>query len=119
MLKITAAVLLLCSFIILSGCDSATDSKATDPTPPTLLTPADGDTNVSRSTTFTWSGTADVLWLDVNSSFNNHTEYSVSGTSFTVPAPLNPNTYYYWQAGRNVGGRMYWSQYSFHFRTGN
>ena len=93
-------------------------AKSVSTTPPTLVSPADGDTNVTVNTTFTWTGEADVLWLDLNPSFANHSTFSVTGTSYTVTSPLNPNTIYYWKAGKTVGSTTYWSQYNFHFTTG-
>lgn len=106
------------SFVIYNGCDSATDSKSTSTTPPVLVSPYDNDSNVARLTTFQWTGTADVIWVDVNASFSTPLTYAVSGTSYTLTSPLNANSYYYWKAGRTIGTTIYWSDSYFYFRTG-
>ncbi len=76
------------------------------------------DTNVSIHTTFEWSGTADVIWLDVNPSFSNPVAYTVTGNSYTVTDPLSTFGNYYWKAGRTVGGKVYWSENYYYFQTG-
>lgn len=101
------------------NCDSVTDSKATSIVKPELISPADNETNVPRWTRFTWRNNADVLWIDKSPAFNNPTQYSVSGETFTVPSPLEPNIDYYWKAGVNVAGSIEWSQSYFRFTTGN
>jgi hypothetical protein len=104
--------------ILQSGCDSATDSKSISTAPPVLVSPYDNDSNVATLTTFVWTGTADVIWLDVNSSFSNPVSYAVSGTTFTVTDPLSSYGSYYWKAGRTIGSTTYWSDNYYYFRTG-
>lgn len=100
------------------GCDSATDSRPISNAPPVILKPYNNDTNVAIYTTFEWSGTADVIWLDVNPSFSNPLSYSVTGNSYTVTDPLSIYGSYYWKAGRTVGGKIYWSENYYFFTTG-
>ncbi len=104
--------------LLYTGCDSATDSKPVSNAPPVLLKPYDNDTNVSINTTFEWSGTADVIWLDINPSFSNPQSFSVTGNSYTVTDPLSIFGNYYWKAGRTIGGTVYWSENYYHFVTG-
>ena len=116
LLLIFFAVILV---VIYNGCDSATDSKSTSTTPPSLVYPYDNDSNVATMTTFRWTGTADVIWLDVNPAFSNPVSYTVSDTSYTVTDPFSANSSYYWKAGRTIGGTIYWSADYFYFRTGS
>lgn len=118
-----AIVSLLVLFILalcVGSCDSVTDSKATGVAPPSLISPADGDSNVSRITAFSWTGTADKLQIDVNPSFPNPVrQYNVTGTAFQIPLSdiLDGNQFYYWRAGISSGTNTYWSAKVFTFRT--
>lgn len=104
--------------VIIYSCDSVTDLKSVNTSPPVLVKPYDYDSNVSINTTFEWTGTADVIWLDFNSAFSNPLSYGVSGNSFTVPDPLSTYSGYYWKAGRTIGGKVYWSENYYYFTTG-
>ncbi len=114
------AVLLLASiFVFMYGCDSATDSKSVSTNPPGLLKPYEGDSNVSRATTFEWSGTATVISIDVNPTFATPLyTYTVTGNAYTIPTVLEANSVYFWKAGNTVGGTTYWSSDYFRFKTG-
>lgn len=104
--------------VLIYGCDSVTDLKSVNTAPPVLVKPYDYDSNVSIHTTFEWTGVADVIWLDVNSAFANPVSYAVSGNTYTVSDPLSSYSSYYWKAGRTIGGRIYWSENYYYFRTG-
>lgn len=118
-MKHLLAVLLIAStFVIMYGCDSATDSKSVSNNQPGLLKPYDGDSNVSRATTFEWSGTATIINIDVNPTFENPVSYNVTGNAYTIPTALEPNSVYYWRAGNTVGSTTYWSTNYFRFKTG-
>lgn len=110
-------VIIIAAFMIYS-CDSVTDLKSVNTAPPVLVKPYDYDTNVSIHTAFEWTGVADVIWLDVNSSFSNPVSYAVSGNSYTVTDPLSTYSAYYWKAGRTIGGKIYWSENHYYFTTG-
>jgi hypothetical protein len=102
-----------------SGCDSATDSKSVSVNPPGLLKPYDGDSNVSRATTFEWSGEATTIQIDINPNFNTPKfTYAVTGNAFTITTPLEAHSVYYWKAGKTVGSTTYWSENSYRFKTG-
>ena len=118
-MKFAGLLFVLVVFVFLyEGCDSVTDSKPISNAPPVLLKPYNNDTNVSIHTTFEWSGTADVIWLDVNPSFSNPVVFTVTGNSYTVTDPLSIYGAYYWKAGRTVGGKIYWSENYYYFVTG-
>lgn len=118
-MKYISFFLLIFFFSILqTGCDSATDSRPVSNAPPVILKPYNNDTNVSIYTTFEWSGTADVIWLDVSPAFSNPVVYAVTGNSYTVTDPLSIFGSYYWKAGRTVGGKIYWSENYYYFTTG-
>jgi hypothetical protein len=118
-MKYAGFLLLIIGFVLLNqGCDSITDSKPISNAPPVILKPYNNDTNVSIHTTFEWSGVADVIWLDVNSSFSNPVVFSVTGNSYTVTDPLSIYGAYYWKAGRTIGGKVYWSENYYYFLTG-
>src|SRR5258706_6404884 len=109
-----------CTILIFYGCDSGTDSKPVSVTPPELVSPADRDTAVSRTPTFTWTGSADKLEIASNNTFTTIIYSSaVTGTSFTMPTALQPQTTYYWHAGNSASGTTYWSTNTFSFRTRN
>lgn len=101
------------------GCDSVSDSKPVSTTPPTLTYPADNDSNVSVTPTFTWSGTADKVQVSSNPTFSTLVHSAdVSGNSYTMPGPgLQHGIYYYWRAGRTSGATVYWSVNYHTFRT--
>jgi hypothetical protein len=114
-------ILILASFflIIMAGCDSPSDSKASSVSPPSLISPADRDTNVTLTPTFTWTGSADILVIAKSSTFSNPV-YSVpvTGTSFKMPGGfLDYSTIYYWHAGITSGNTVYWSEKIFMFTT--
>lgn len=118
---LTLILMLLASVLIFNSCDSITDSKPEAVTKPSLVSPEDNATNVLSTATFTWSGAATVIEIDINSAFNTAQKlsYSVSGTQFTVPTALSTNTIYYWRAGNTVGGTTYWSDNYNTFTTGS
>lgn len=105
-------------FLFINGCDNGADSKSISTTPPVLIYPYDNDSNVAVMTTFRWSGTADVIWLDVSPAFPTPVSYTVTDSAFTVPDPLSSYSAYYWKAGRTIGGTIYWSDNYYYFRTG-
>ncbi|MCI0449941.1 MAG: hypothetical protein L0Y79_09190 [Chlorobi bacterium] len=110
-------VSILYSFI---GCDSATDSKATSVTRPSLLEPVDNATGVSRYPTFKWSGEADRLEVSRNSNFSNPIGRNISGTQYQLTDTLlDANTVYFWRVGKTSGSTIYWSENSWRFTTGN
>ncbi len=119
-MKYLLLFLFIVSIIFISnGCDSGTDSKSISTTPPVLVYPYDNDSNVSVMTTFRWTGTADIVSIDLNPGFTDPVSYTVTGTSHTVSDPLSSYSAYYWKAGRNIGGTIYWSDNYYYFRTGN
>lgn len=102
------------------GCDSVTDSKPVNTTPPVLTAPPDNDTNQSLNPVFRWTGSADKLEVSRSPDFSDiiHST-SVTGNEYTYPGtpPLSPRTYYYWRAGITAGTTTTWSQDYFTFRT--
>lgn len=112
-------VLLIAVSYSFIGCDSVSDSKPINTTPPTLISPADNDSNISLTPTFTWSGTADKLSYSTNSSFTNAVTLDVSGTQHTLGTALNRSTTYFWKAGITSGGNIIWSTVYYRFRTIN
>jgi lysyl endopeptidase len=75
----------------------------------TLLTPANGATNVPAQPAFSWTaasqaGTYD-LEIATDGAFNNvvHSATGLSGTSYTPPVTLATSTVYYWRV-RPVNG---------------
>ena len=118
---ITAFVLFVTlGFFFLSGCDSATDSKALSVATPSLVSPVNNDSMVSTTPTFKWSGSADKLQIGTDQSLT-HVTYScnVSDSSYTLPAAnaLLPNSWYYWNVGATSGNTVNWSHSIFGFRT--
>jgi len=103
---------------LFSSCDNGADSKSVSTSPPVLVSPSDGDTNVAVHTTFTWSGDAHVLWVDVSPDFSNPLVYNVTGNSFTLTEPLSVYTFYYWKAGKVIGSSTFWSENYYYFSTG-
>ena len=117
---IIISILILSSIFILSGCDSPTDSKATAVTAPTLVSPADGDTTVSLTPTFQWTGAGDRLEISIYESFTNVLfSTNVSGNSFPLPSGnLQNGKYYFWHVANSSSGQVYWSL-TYKFRTIN
>jgi len=111
-------LVIIALFILYSGCDSATDSKSVSVAAPSLVKPSDNDSNIAINTTFEWTGTADVIWVDVNPSFSAPMVFNVTGNSYYLTTPLSQNSSYYWKAGRTVSGTTYWSANYYYFRTG-
>jgi lysyl endopeptidase len=116
---ISFAVFILFSAILLTGCDSPTETKATSVTAPTLSEPADNATGVSRTPHFKWTGSADKLEYATNSTFDNAVSNDVSGTEFTLATPLSANTTYFWRAGKMNGTSIVWCSTYLRFTTGN
>lgn len=116
-----APVLLLFSVLVLSSCDSPSDTKASGViNPPSPMYPSDQDTSVSLTPTFQWNGAADRLEVAKTSEFNNGFKTSVSGNSFTMPSGvLERGTYYFWHVGTTQNGTIFWSEKIFSFRTTN
>lgn len=107
------------SILLISGCDSVTDSKSVSITAPSLLEPMDNDSNVSLTPTFKWNGAADKLQVATNSTFGNiRWDCTVTGTQYSMPSGyLESNQVYYWRAGKTSGSTVYWSTTSFRFKT--
>jgi hypothetical protein len=107
-------------FLLISGCDSPTESVSISITRPSLTEPADNATDVSLTPTFKWTGEADKLMISVNSSYSNPIEVNVSGNEHTLAAGiLSPGTIYFWKAGKTSDGTVYWSVNNFRFTTAN
>ncbi len=95
------------------------------PLPGTLLTPANGATNIARNTTLTWMHKCmpDSFRIQIapDTLFTNIVaDQSVTGvTSYqTISGALQPGTKYYWRVnGVNAAGKGKWSQVSV-FTTG-
>jgi len=101
------------------GCDNPTQTKATNVSPPTLVSPSDYDSNVSVTPTFMWDGNANKLEVATNPNFTNivHSA-SVTGNQYTLtPPPLDHGLFYYWRAGITSGQNVYWSENYYTFRT--
>ena len=108
------------AFFVLSGCDSATDSKPVSVTPPVLVSPPDRDTTQSLTPTFKWTGTADKIQIDrSNNTFTDIIQASdVTGNSYAMPSGvLVAGRTYYWRAGITAGSTVYWSSSVYSFRT--
>jgi hypothetical protein len=114
-------ILILGSALTFNSCDSVTDSKPESVSRPVLIAPADNAVNVPTAAQFKWDGTATVIEIDINSSFNSAQKlsYSVSASPYNIPVPLSTNTFYYWRAGNTVGGTTYWSENNYTFTTGS
>jgi len=93
--------------ITMNAAESVTANfAALPPTPPTLLSPANGATGVSLSPTLTWNASSGATSYDVyfGTSSTPPLVTNVSTTSY-VPGTLIPNTIYHWQVvARNAGG---------------
>jgi hypothetical protein len=114
-------IFLITIIYIFQGCDTGGDSVATGISPPSLLTPADRDSMISLTPTFTWSGNATTIQIAVNTDFTTlvNSSSSLSGNSYTMPSGLlSANTFYYWRAGQSSSGTIYWSANTFTFKTG-
>jgi len=120
-MKLYSFIILLLVFFTYCfiGCDSVSDSKPVSTTPPSLISPADLDSGVSITPTFTWSGTADKLQVSSNSAFSSVLYSSdVTGTSHTMQGySLAHGVYYFWRAGRTSGATVYWSTNYHKFKT--
>lgn len=107
-------------FLLISGCDSPTESVSISITRPSLTEPADNATGVPLTPVFKWTGEADKLMISVNSSYSNPVEINVSGNQHTLAAGiLKANTIYFWKAGKTSDGTVYWSVNNYRFTTGN
>ena len=101
------------------GCDSVSDSKPVNTTPPVLTEPADNDSTVSQIPVFKWTGSADKLEISMSPDFTDiiHTA-NVTGNEYVYTgAPLTPGPFYYWHAGVTAGTTVYWAEQYFKFRT--
>ena len=83
---------------------------------PTLSTPANNATNLSRTPDFSWSSvnnaTSYTLQVSTNSSFtSNVIDQTITTTSYTPTSNLNYNTQYFWRAkALNNDVESGWSQ---------
>ena len=85
--------------------DTTVDLTIYDGSPdaPTLISPADGATDVSLTPTFTWSAVANAdsytLQVATDAAFSNivHTASGLTETSYTMPDTLDVDTTYYWR----------------------
>lgn len=114
---ILASFMLLFTIITI-GCDSPTESKAVSVTAPVITEPVDNATGVSLTPNFKWTGSADKLEYATNSNFTGGVIVDVSGTEYTPTTPLNPNTTYFWKAGKTNGASVVWCD-NWRFSTGN
>jgi subtilisin family serine protease len=94
------------------------------PAAPTLVSPANGATNVSRRATLTWTASAGAqsyqVQVSTSSTFSN-TSYSASGVTTTgvTTGTLAANTTYYWRvSASNAKGTSSYST-TRSFKTGN
>ena len=117
--KIIILFIFSVSIFYFSGCDSVTDSKSVSVTTPSLLEPADNDSNIVLAPTFKWTGSADKLQVATNSTFSTVVYSSdVSGNEHTMSGyHLDYYTIYFWRAGKTSGSTVYWSSSSFKFKT--
>jgi hypothetical protein len=69
------------------------------PAAPTLLTPADGATNVPQAPSFTWSGAAASYTIEIatDAAFTNIVDSTIVSTPSYSGALLNTSTTYYWR----------------------
>jgi hypothetical protein len=111
MKKITGLITLLIAFsvIILSGCDSSSNSVAIPVTKPEPIQPSYGATNVSTSPLFKWNNTANKLEISKSPGFGNLVHSAtVSGQTYQLTGSLEKNTSYYWRVGE-AGSTTTWS----------
>jgi hypothetical protein len=111
-------VLYISVILVFTSCDTSTNTKAVSVSPPSLVSPSDMDSNVSLTPTFTWTGNANRFEISTNAAFSNIVHSAaVYGTSYTMPDPLLPGTFYYWHAGVSGGTIVYWSSDYYTFLT--
>lgn len=113
-------LLILFSVLFLfNGCDSPSGSKPDAVTKPALVSPTDNAANVTLTPTFTWTGSADILEIALNPTFNPVLySASVSGESYKLPQNiLTKDKRYYWHAGKKSGSDVFWSTSIFSFST--
>lgn len=110
-------ILLLVTVFIFNSCDSPTDSKAVQVTPPSPVYPPNNDTLTTLTPTCTWNGTADKIQISEYPSYATLVhEANVSGNSYPIPSRvLENNSTYYWHVGVASGSNIYWSDVSFRF----
>ncbi|MFP4288424.1 MAG: PKD domain-containing protein, partial [Bacteroidales bacterium] len=100
------------------------------PLPFSLIEPANQQTLTSLTPYFSWSNSFDPdpgdyvtyhLWISTNSNFSNYAEYVTENSNYTLSAPLNPNTVYYWKVKAvDTHGAHTWSnQTNWWFTTPN
>lgn len=105
-----------------SSTRSFTTSTAPPPAAPTLVSPTNGQTNVSRTPTLTWNASSGAtsyrVQVSTSSAFTT-TVYDQSGitsTSTTLPT-LGGRVWHYWRvSATNAGGTSGWSA-TWNFRT--
>ena len=108
--------------LLLIGCDSVTDSKATSITLPELLLPENNKDSVSITPLFRWKNAGQIIEIAENSSFSNP-KYSNDQlnniTQFILPSsnPLNGGATYFWRVGVKSGSTIYWSSVAYRFTT--
>lgn len=110
-------IILLATVFIFSSCDSPTDSKAVQVSPPSPSSPPNNDTLTTLTPTCTWTGSADKIQVSEYPSFSSLVhEANVSGNSYPIPSRvLENNTTYYWHVGITSGNNMYWSEAAYRF----
>lgn len=94
----------------------------TDPEIPELVYPGNNTINIPVSPTFDWNQAWDaifyILQISLDHNFLNMV-YNISGifgTSFVLPAPLNPSTEYYWRV-KSFTGMDFGQSYKWKFTT--
>jgi hypothetical protein len=112
-------IVIIISGYLYIGCDNPTQTKATNVSPPSLVSPSDYDSMVPVTPTFTWNGNATKLEVATNPDFSNIVHSAeVSGNQYTLtPPPLQHGLFYYWRAGISTGQNVYWSENYYTFRT--
>jgi hypothetical protein len=104
---------------------SNTDSVTTVPLAPTLASPANGATGISRTPTLSWNASSGATAYNLQVSYYTNFYWSVvdqtgiTSTSYAVAFGLDFNTTYYWHVNAtNASGTSAWST-AWSFVTGS
>jgi hypothetical protein len=98
-----------------------TSLVTSSPSPPTLISPFDGETNVALNPAFSWNASAGAdsyeLQVATNVNFTNIVvdQSGITATSYTPASPLSNDATYYWQVNAtNISGTSWSNVWSFH-----